>query len=259
VISENEPWLLNHNEIRIHKRVICKINISIIWILFPFLFPRHSLTESALRETRQFFRRLVDEDLAARNLVDSDFTYVNERLADLPAVEGVEPRLVNLPAESPRGDLLTQASILTVTANGTTTSAVMRGAWVMERIMRGIPSPPSGIEAIEPDTRGATTVREQLDLHRESTSCNACHAKFDPAGFALENFDVSGGWQDYYRAVDEVHSSEKGFGKNGHAFIYHLAQPVDSTGTLSDNRTFSGVREFKTFLTADERAIAQIS
>lgn len=219
------------------------------------------LTESAVRETRHFFRTLVDENLPARNLIDSNFIFANERLAqhyDLPNSPGVNPQRISLPYDSVRGGLLTQASVLTVTANGTTTSPVLRGSWIMERIMGvEIPPPPSGIEAVEPDTRGATTIREQLALHNQSASCNACHVKFDPAGFALENFDVMGGWQDRYRAVDEETAPVEGIGKNGHAFVYHYAQPIDSAGELKDGQTFDNIKEFKSLLIRNERAIAR--
>ena len=229
--------------------------------LYPDYYLDDMLTESSLLETRMFFRELIDKDLPVRNLVDSDFTYINERLADhygLARFEGVEPRLVALPEDSPRGGLLTQASVLRVTANGTTTSPVLRGVWIVERIMGlEIPPPPSGVEAIEPDTRGATTVREQLDKHREAQSCNACHAKFDPAGFALESFDVAGGWQDRYRALGEVGERAVGFGKNGHEFTFRFAQPVDCSGELRDGRTFADIKELKAHLAADERALAR--
>ncbi|MCZ6672863.1 MAG: DUF1588 domain-containing protein, partial [Verrucomicrobia bacterium] len=229
--------------------------------LYPDYYLDDMLTESSVRETRLFFRELVDHDLPVRNLVDSDFSFINERLAahyGLPHFEGVEPRLVQLPANSIRGGLLTQASILRVTANGTTTSPVMRGAWIMERIMGiEIPPPPSGVEAIEPDTRGATTIREQLEKHREVQSCNVCHAKFDPVGFALESFDVAGGWQDRYRAVGEEGEPAIGFGKNGHEFIFRYAQPVDCSGELIDGRTFADISELKGHLMADERALAR--
>src|SRR5438270_8554441 len=132
---------------------------------------------------------------------------LNERLAAhyaLPPVEGVALRRVPLPADSPRGGLMTQASVLKVTANGTTTSPVLRGAWIMERILgQTPPPPPPGVPAVEPDTRGATTIREQLARHRTLESCAACHAKIDPPGFALESFDVMGGWRDRYRALAE--------------------------------------------------------
>src|SRR6185312_8967057 len=102
-----------------------------------------------------------------------------------------------LPKDSVRGGLMTQASVLKVTANGTTTSPVLRGAWVMERILgEPPPPPPPSVPAVEPDTRGATTIRAQLERHRTLEACAACHAKIDPAGFALESFDVMGAWRE---------------------------------------------------------------
>jgi hypothetical protein len=107
-----------------------------------------------------------------------------------------------LPANSHRGGVLTQAAVLKVTANGTHTSPVVRGAWVLDRIFGTPPSPPpKDVPAIEPDVRGATTIREQLTKHRAIESCAGCHAKIDPPGNALENFDVIGGWRENYRAL----------------------------------------------------------
>lgn len=229
--------------------------------LYPDYYLDELLTESSLRETRMFFDELIAKDLPVRNLVHSDFAFVNERLAEhygLPTFEGVTPRRVVLPKDSPRGGLLTQASILRVTANGTTTTPVMRGAWIMERLIGvDIPPPPSGVTAVEPDTRGATTIREQLDKHRAIESCNACHAKFDPAGFALESFDVAGGWRDRYRSVGKEGERVKGYGKNGHAFKFRLAQPVDSSGTTLHGETFDDIRELKRLLASDERQLAR--
>src|SRR5207244_6977689 len=131
----------------------------------------------------------------------------NERLAahyGLPPVQGVTLRRMPLPADSVRGGLLTQAAVLKVTANGTTTSPVLRGAWIMERILgQKPPPPPPSVPAVEPDTRGAVTIRQQLDKHRTLATCHARPAKLDPAGFALENFDVMGGWRARYRAEGE--------------------------------------------------------
>lgn len=229
--------------------------------LYPQYYIDDQLTEASLFETRRFFRALIDEDLPARNLIDSDFTFANERLArhyGLEPFEGVELRRVALPEDSPRGGLLTQASVLRVTANGTTTSPVLRGAWIMERILGvHIPPPPSGIEAVEPDTRGATTIREQLDKHTSSASCYACHAKFDPAGFALESFDIAGGFQERYRALGEIGEPVEGIGLNGLLFTYRNAEPVDPSGEFEDGRTFADIHEFKSHLLADERAIAR--
>lgn len=229
--------------------------------LYPDYYLHDLLTESSRRETQRFFDDLLEHDLPARNLVDANFTYLNECLQnhyDLPSRQGVDLERTRLPSDSHRGGLLTQASILRVTANGTTTSPVIRGAWIMERLMGlEIPPPPSGVDAVEPDTRGATTIREQLDKHRATKSCNACHAKFDPAGFALENFDIAGGWRDRYRAVDANHEPEVGLGKNGHAFLFHYAKPVDAHGKLVTGQAFSDVRELKTILAQNERQIAR--
>ena len=218
------------------------------------------LTESALDETRAFFTELIQGDLAARNLVASDFVTINGRLAQLygiPGVEGSAIRRVALPPDSLRGGLLTQASVLKVTANGTTTSPVLRGAWITERILgQPAPPPPPSVPAIEPDTRGATTIREQLDKHRTQATCKSCHARIDPAGFALESFDVFGGWRDRYRALGDG-PKVPGFGKNGTAFVFHAALPVDPSGTLPDGRKFRDVRDLKRFLLTDERQIAR--
>ena len=152
---------------------------------------------AAVEETRLFFAELLRADLPARNVVDSDFTFLNERLADhygIHGVSGVDFRKVKLPADSVRGGLMTQASVLKVTANGTTTSPVLRGHWITERIL-GLetPPPPPSVPAVEPDIRGAVTIRQQLDKHRADASCASCHRKMDPPGFALESFDVMGG------------------------------------------------------------------
>jgi len=229
--------------------------------LYPDYYLDDELTEASVFETRAFFAELIAKDLPARNVVDSDFIFANERLANLYGLEpfeGIKLRKVSLPKDSPRGGLMTQASVLRVTANGTTTSPVVRGAWVMERIMGlHIPQPPSGVEAITPDTRGATTIREQLDKHREVDSCAGCHRKFDPVGFALESFDVAGGWRDRYRSLGEKGDRVEGFGKNGHAFKFRLAKAIDCTGELEDKRSFKDITELKRLLLADERAIAR--
>jgi hypothetical protein len=228
--------------------------------MYPDYYLDDLLAESAQGETQAFFTELLKGDLPARNIVDSDFAIVNERLAALygiPGVEGVALRRVALPPGSVRGGLMTQASVLKVTCNGTTTSPVLRGAWVMERILgKPVPPPPPNVPTIEADTRGATTIREILDKHRVQPSCAACHAKIDPAGFALENFDVMGGWRDRYRALGgDV--ADQGLGHNGQKFAFHAALVVDSSGQLPDGRTFTGVRSFKKLLLEDEKQIAR--
>jgi hypothetical protein len=167
-------------------------------------------------------------------------------------VDGVALRQVTLPPDSVRGGLLTQASVLKVTANGTTTSPVLRGAWIMERILGDPPPPPPpGVGAVEPDTRGATTIRQQLDKHRDNPGCASCHNKIDPPGFALENFDVLGGWRERYRST-ETGDKVQGIGKNGHAFTFKNGQPVDASGP-----GFQNIIGLKKLLLKDERQIAR--
>ena len=236
-------------------------NVSPDEVLYPDYYLDDFLVESALDETRAFFEELVRSDLPARNLVISNFAMINGRLAALYGVSGVQGaaiRRVALPADSPRGGLLTQASILKVTANGTTTSPVLRGVWINERILgQPVPPPPAAVPAVEPDTRGATTIREQLAKHRTEATCNSCHTKIDPPGFALENFDVVGGWRDRYRALGDGGEKMPGRGKNGQPFMFHAAQSVDASGTLPDGRRFGDVRALKRLLVSDERAIAR--
>jgi uncharacterized protein YjbI with pentapeptide repeats len=229
-------------------------------LLYPDYYLDDALVDAALQETQLFFAELIGSNLPARNLIDSDFTFVNERLAKhyaLPPFEGVQLRRVSLPEESVRGGLLTQASLLKVTANGTTTSPVVRGAWINERILGiDVPPPPTSVPAIEPDTRGATTIRQQLLLHRSDENCNVCHRVIDPSGFALENFDVAGGFRDTYRSF-QAGEPVPGYGKNGQPFTFTAGPKVDASGELPDGREFADVRELKQLLLADERRIAK--
>ena len=127
----------------------------------------------------------------------------------------------------------------------------------MERILgEKLPPPPPGVPAVEPDIRGAITIRQQLEKHRSQESCNVCHAKMDPAGFALESFDVMGGWRDRYRAQSEG-APEKGLAKSGQKFVFHYALPVDSTGELPDGRQFKDIRGLKQLLLGDEKQLAR--
>jgi hypothetical protein len=169
---------------------------------------------------------------------------------------GKELRQVSLPAGSPFGGLWTQPAVLKVTANGTNTSPVKRGVWVAERLLgTPIPPPPPNINPIEPDVRGAKTLREQLALHRGTGSCAACHAKFDPYGFALESFDVAGSYRKNYREVDaEVMALpwQKRQGKQ----TWRDGLPVDSSGATPDGRPFASVAELRTMLAANPAALA---
>jgi hypothetical protein len=212
---------------------------------------------AAVDETHLFVHELFNRNLPARTIVDSDFTFLNERLAKhygIPGVTGAVMRKVALPKDSVRGGILTQASVLKVTANGTTTSPVLRGVWIMERILGYHIVQPTGIPAIEPDIRGAVTIRQQLDKHRADATCNSCHRTIDPPGFALESFDVMGGWRDRYRAFAENAKPEPGIGLSGQPFTFHYGLPVDSAGVLTDGRTFKDIREFKRLLLDHEDA-----
>ncbi len=227
--------------------------------LYPDYYLDDHLAESCVDESRAFFAELLRGDLPARHVVAADFVFVNERLATLyglPGVTGSAFRKVSLPKDSVRGGFLTQASVLKVTANGTTTSPVVRGAWIMERLLgRKPPAPPPSVPAVEPDIRGATTIRQQLDRHRTQESCSACHTKIDPPGFALENFDIFGGYRTNYRAIDGK-TKDAGIGKNGQKFAFHQALPVEPFGQL-DKQKFAEIREFKAVVLRNERQIAR--
>ncbi len=215
---------------------------------------------AAIEETRMFVAYLFANNMPARSVVDSDFVFVNERLAQhygLEGVEGASLRLVKLPEDSVRGGLMTQASVLKVTANGTTTSPVVRGNWITERILGVKTEPPPSVPAVEPDIRGAVTIRQQLEKHRADASCASCHAKIDPPGLALEAFDVMGGFRERYRAVNETAEPQPGVGLNGQRFVFHYGLPVDCAGELADGRSFQDVNDLKTLMLSDERQIAR--
>ena len=220
-----------------------------------------ALKLAASEETRLFVQELFRANLPASNIVSSDFTFLNQRLAEhygVQGVNGVKMRRVTLPKDSVRGGLLTQASVLKVTANGTTTSPVIRGHWITERIL-GIetPPPPPKIPSVEPDIRGAVTIRQQLEKHRADISCASCHSKMDPPGFALESFDVMGGFRDRYRAAKEGVTPAPGIGMDGQRFAFFYGLPVDCTGSLPDGPAFQDVRELKRLLLADPVPIAR--
>ena len=218
------------------------------------------LVDSMAEETRTYFAGLIRDNLPAKNLVQADFIYANDRLArhyGLPPLKGSAMRKVTLPAGSPLGGLMTQAAILKVTSNGTTTSPVIRGAWVMERIIGDpAPPPPTNVPAVEPDIRGAKSIRDLLARHTKDPSCANCHARFDPAGFALENFDILGGWRPRYRGL-ELGEKVEGIDRAGHDFSYTLADVVDASGKLRDGRAFKDVRELKAHFAADDRQLAR--
>jgi Protein of unknown function (DUF1592)/Protein of unknown function (DUF1588)/Protein of unknown function (DUF1587)/Protein of unknown function (DUF1585)/Protein of unknown function (DUF1595)/Planctomycete cytochrome C len=215
-------------------------------------------------ETHAFFNAMLKENLSVKNIVDSNFAMINERLAKLYGIEGVkgvEIRKVALKPEDHRGGIITQASVLKVTANGTTTSPVLRGVWLMDRILgKPVPPPPASVPAIEPDIRGAVGIRDQLAKHRQSESCARCHRRIDPLGFALENYDVIGGWREHYRAMgtkEKVKNRVGPLAKYLAAWQYGEGLPVDAGDTFADGRKFTDVAEFKKLLLANPEQIAR--
>ncbi len=220
---------------------------------------------SSVRETHLFFDEILKENLSVRNFIDSDFAILNGRLAThygIPDVHGVSFRKVSLKPEYHRGGVLTQASILKVTANGSNTSPVLRGVWVLDRILgRPVPPPPPNVPAVEPDIRGATTIREQLVKHRATENCAGCHSRIDPPGFALENYDVIGGWRDRYRVVadrkDWVNNRVGPLAKYLAAYQYGLGRTVEAGDRLADGRKFDDITQFKKLLLANPEQVAR--
>ncbi|GDY23101.1 hypothetical protein LBMAG56_44480 [Verrucomicrobiota bacterium] len=221
------------------------------------------LQVSMVRETHAFFAELLRGDLSVLNFVESDFAMLDERLArhyGVPGVTGLELRKVMLQPGWHRGGVLTHASVLKVTANGTTTSPVIRGAWLADRLLgRPVPPPPAGVAAVEPDIRGAKTIREQLAKHRDVESCAGCHARMDPLGFALESYDVIGGWRERYRI-----SPDRGQRADWVTLVVNqrdmkvaLGPKVDASDTLPDGSKFNDLTELKRLLLADADRIAR--
>ncbi|MCM8528074.1 MAG: DUF1592 domain-containing protein, partial [Lentisphaeraceae bacterium] len=246
----------------VHSFVDQWLELEDINLTFPDskLYPEFNdwVLDSMARETYSFFEKMVQDNLSASHLVDSDFLMLNQRLAELYEIEGVdgdEIRPVKIPSDSIRGGLLTQASILKITANGTTTSPVIRGAWITENIMGLHIPPPPNAGSVEPDTRGATTIRELLDKHRSNESCQGCHKLIDPPGFALESFDVMGGFRTKYRSMEKGKKVKKKIlGKDTH---YRLGLDVDASGESLAGDKFNDVNEFRKILLKDKESLAK--
>jgi hypothetical protein len=213
------------------------------------LFPDFdSIVQSAmLDETHTYLETMLRDNASVARLVDSNYTFLNSRLArfyGIDDVAGDELRRVEVPGKYHRGGVLTHGAILKVTANGTNTSPVVRGVWVSERLMgENIPPPPDNVPAIEPDIRGATTIREMLAKHRSQPSCASCHVKIDPPGFALENFNPAGQWRDrYVQLVDGRRAT---------------GAKVDPSYALPDGREFAGIDEFRKLIAGEPHRIAR--
>ena len=205
-------------------------------------FPEYyaaNLQPEMKQETQLFFRHLLDENLPSREFLSANYSFINRDLAKLygvpekiPAHEAVAFQRVQF-KDSNRGGLLGQGSVLTVTANGIETSPVIRGVWMLEHILgTPTPPPPDDVPAIDPDVRGAKTVKAQLEKHRSSATCNECHRKIDPLGFAMECFDPIGRTRTTY----DVRGKQK----------------VNTEGILPSGEAFSDLSELKKILVCHE-------
>jgi len=189
-------------------------------------FYRDNLESAMRRETEFLFEHVLKKNLPPRELLAANYSFMNRELAEhygMPGLEGNEFRKVSF-SGSERGGILGHGSFLTASANGVDTSPVVRGIYVMNKLLDYTPPPPpDDVPEIEPDVTGATTLREKLVKHRADASCAQCHKKIDPAGFALENYDAIGAWRENYDRKLEV----------------------DASGKLPNGKTFSSPNQFR--------------
>jgi hypothetical protein len=195
----------------------------------PEAFPDfdENLRGAFLKETELFFESMLREDRSVVDLLQADYSFLNERLAQhygVPNVYGNDFRRVSLPDEARRG-LLGLGSVLTVTSYANRTSPTLRGKWVLENLLGSPPPPPPpNVPSLKEDKNGGVqTMRERLEQHRASPACASCHARMDPLGLALENFDGLGRW----RATTATPSNPVGY-------------PIDASGVLPDGTKFNG-------------------
>lgn len=206
-------------------------------------------------ETRAYLQHLVRGNLSARTLIDSDFSFLNQRLARHYGVEdviGQELKKVVFPEGSPRGGLLTMGSVLKVTTDGFNTSPILRGAWISKNIV-GTPlsPPPESVSAIEPEHGNTKTLKEQIEQHKNNKTCYACHKAIDPYGFALENFDAIGEWREQYK-TKQAHRSTFTYRPQGY---FKTGGRVDASGEIGSEK-FTDIFGLKKVLLAEERQIA---
>ena len=207
-------------------------------------------------ETETYLGYLIKNNLPVDYLIDSNFSILNQRLAQHYGIDGVigqEMRKVSFSPEVPRGGLLTMGSILKVTADGFDTSPILRGAWISKNIAGNTLSPPpESVEAVEPEHgEDASSLREQIEEHKKNQACYACHKSIDPYGFALESFDATGQWRDQYR-VKTPHKNTFTYRRNGY---FKLTADVDPSGSIG-KEDFANVFGFKKILRKDHKKIA---
>lgn len=203
---------------------------------------RNNLETAMRAETETFFRHLLNRNLPPSQFLTANYSFLNRELAMHYGIEGLEGnhmRKVSLEGTN-RGGLLSQALFLTASANGVDTSPVVRGIYVLEKVLGySPPPPPPDVPEIESDTSGALSIREQLAKHREIASCAECHRKIDPLGFALENYDAIGSWRARYDGGNKI----------------------DPSGRLPGGDTFESPAEFRQLMVerSDEftRALAE--
>ncbi|MCA9085798.1 MAG: DUF1592 domain-containing protein, partial [Planctomycetaceae bacterium] len=211
------------------------------------LYPRYDrhLEESIVEESKAFFAEILHNDLNVMNFVHSDFVVINERLAryyGIPGVKGDHFRKVRVPQDIRRGGILTQASVLTITSNGTRTSPVKRGTWILKNVLGTDPGlPVANAGEIAPKVPGIdkATVRQRLEIHRELPQCARCHDRIDPLGFALENFNAAGDWRE-----------QEGFGYKGR--IGRDDPVIDATSQLPDGTQINGIQGLQAALLQKE-------
>ncbi len=208
------------------------------------------------QETEAYLNHLIQENLSVGHLIDADFSFLNQRLAQHYGIEGVvgqQMRKVSFGPEVPRGGLLTMGSVLKVTSDGFDTSPIRRGAWISKNIAGNTLSPPpENIDAIEPEQgKEAATLREQIEQHKNNATCYACHKSIDPYGFALESFDAIGQWRTKYQ-VKLPHKGTFQYRPQGY---FKLAGEVDAAGELDEDK-FADVFGLKKILLADHKKIA---
>jgi hypothetical protein len=218
---------------------------------------------SAMREeTERYFAHVVREGRSVLELVDSNYTFLNDKLAEfygVPGVTGGNFRKVELPAGSPRGGVLTMGTSLLVTSNPTRTSPVKRGLFVLENILgTPPPPPPPNIPSLEEAAKGtkgkALTLRETLELHRSQPDCMSCHTRLDPPGLALENFNAMGVWRDVEKTPPQLRFRNGAIDESAPKPPPDPGLPIDSTGKLITGEAFKDIRELKKILVTNHKA-----